>query len=831
MKNSGMFVALLVTVVTSASTMGWEPAPEFPDASQARSFAAGLNHGGTLYVIGGMPPGTDGDKDTPVHLLLSGASSWSLGAFAEGRVVRQGAGVDSLGRIIVFGGVDGFDPGGDLGAAYVYDPIEGQAQTVAERGGAAAEDHFAWTTDSLNRIYSLGGGPGAAANQSQPNSAYAERYDGASDVWSPIAPLPFPVADAAAVYDGRGHILVLGGYDEFASTRLASAFQYDIATDAWSTIAIADMPVALTGHRAVLGANERVYVLGGESGPIGSGSTTNSVYVLHLDTSTWSTGPNMLTPRRHFATVRDDNDYIYAMGGENDSGGTHLVEKLYTPPCPTITIVPESVDAWYGTIAGFSVEAIGGLPLTYQWRKGGVDLIDGPTGTGSEIIGTATTNLTIDNPDTNDVGMYDVVITNACGSTVSPQAELTIQIPPDIPTHWQVVSIHPGWAQMSSRAMGIGGGRIGGDAVTPTILPDGRTFNLAHPVVWNTDTLVGADVTPPGSIGGGINDVEGDLLGGWFWHTWNCPSGGQTWTCAWQSAGFWTAPSLTFAEASHSSGAEYDYIYATDGERLVGTLVYEYQMGNYDSKAHLWTAGNQGISLHFTGASDTSAAAIDGDHQYGWYSTTSSSTHAIGWSSTATSGVDMHPSGYATSAINGAGDGQAVGTADSNAGLWVNTAAAFINLNPQGATSSTAVAAHYGLQAGSVAGSAALWAGAPESHVDLGAFVPSGFTSSYAEDFEIASDGTITVVGHGYNPQTGRTEALVWQSIGNSGDCEGDGDVDLVDYENCFESCLLGPELGAESNCLIVDFDVDGDVDLADFAFIQDRIGQDFIGG
>ncbi|MCA9251479.1 MAG: hypothetical protein KDA54_10140, partial [Phycisphaerales bacterium] len=444
----------------------------------------------------------------------------------------------------------------------------------------------------------------------------------------------------------------------------------------------------------------------------------------------------------------------------------------------------------------------------------------GPTGSGSEIIGATTMNLTIDNPGSSDAGMYDVVVSNVCGSTVSSVAELTIRIPPEIPTHWQAVSIHPGWAQMSSRAMGIGGGRIGGDAVTPTILPDGRTFDLAHPVVWDTNTLVGIDATPPGSIGGGINDVEGDLLGGWFWHTWNCPSGGQTWTCAWQSAGFWTAPSLNFAEASHSSGAEYDYIYATDGERLVGTLVYEYQMGNYDSKAHLWTAENNGISLHFTGATDTTATAIDGEHQYGWYRTASSSTHAIMWSGTSSSGVDLHPTGYGTSVISGAGDGQAVGTADSNAGLWVKTAGAFINLNPQGATSSAAVATHGGLQAGNVAGRAALWAGTPASYVDLGAFVPSGFTSSYAEDFEVAMNGTITVVGYGYNPQAGRNEALVWRSIGVPGDCDGDGDVDLDDHAD-FIACLSGPSGGMNAGCTCFDFNLDGDTDLRDFADFQ----------
>ncbi len=814
---------LLAMSACAAFAQTWEAAPAFPDTTQGRIYAAGLNSGGTLYAIGGTPLGTAGNKDTPIHYLPPGATAWLEGPWAEGQVVRQGAGLDSFGRIVVFGGVDGLDPEGDPGSTYVYDLIEGQVQGLASRSGAAPDDHFAHATDDQGRIYSIGGGLGAAADMSNPNVAHAERYLAISDTWEPISPLPFPVAGAAAVYDGRGHILVLGGYDEFATTRLATVLQYDIAADTWSELAIPDMPEALTGHRAVLGSDERVYILGGRSGPLGAGATLNSSYVLHLDTSTWSVGPNMLTPRRDFAVTRDDDDYIYAMGGNNDAGGTHLVEKLYTPPCPTITTAPESMASWSGTIAGFSVAAIGGQPLAYQWRKDGMDLVDGTTGSGSSISGATTVGLTISNPDPNDEGVYDVIISNACGTTTSSGADLTIQIPEDIPAQWDVFNIHPTWAELSSHARGIGNGRIGGEASTPTLLPDGRILNIAHPIIWDVDTFFDSDVTPPGSIGGGINDVEGDLLVGWFWHTWSCWSGGQQWTCGWQSAGFWTAPSMIFAEAIHNSGADFDYVYGTDGQRMVGTLTYDTGGGGHTNKAHMWTASNSGSTLDYATASSTGAWAIDGDRQYGWSRSGFGSARATMWTNTSASHVDLHPVGYASSLIYGAGAGQAVGTADSNAGLWVGTAAAFVDLNPAGATSSSARAAHQGLQAGNAFAGAALWAGTPESYFDLGAFLPEGFSSSFAEDLEIAPDGTITVVGYGYNTNTSRNEALVWISATPYGDINGDGFVDLGDY-SVFYSCLAGPGITIPpAGCPPVEFDAsdadsDGDVDISDFA-------------
>lgn len=816
---------ILTSVALCAQARAWDPVPAFPDPAQGRAYGAGVYFGGDIYVIGGTPFGTSGDKDTPVHILTAGASAWVDGIYAEQSILRQGAGVDDLGRIIVFGGVH-IVPGEDPGQSYVYDPNEGQYQAIAERGSAAPPDYFAWTTDDQGRVYSLGGGPGASASVSQPNSTYAERYIGSTDTWQPIAALPIALADASAVFDERGHVLVFGGIDATASSRLATTLQYDIATDTWSSVAVAPMPAALSGHRAILGSNERVYVLGGEQGPIGSGTTSDACYILNLDTGAWTTGPSMSTPRHHLAVVRDANDFIYALGGDNDAGGTHLCEKLYTPPCPVITDPPDSLASWVGATAAFAVAADGGLPMTYQWRKGGIDLVDGPTGSGSTISGATTPSLAITSVNPTDAGAYDVVISNDCGDTYSNIADLVVNIPPDIPSNWEATSIHPAWAQTSSIARGIGNGRIGGEAATPTLLPDGRTLDLAHPVVWDANAPVGIDITPGGSVGGGINDVEGDLLVGWFWHTYSCPSGGQTWTCAWQSAAFWTAPTLTFAEAIHSSGPEYDQIYGTDGEHMAGVLVYETQLGLYDSKAYMWTSNNQGHSLHFAEASDTSALAGDGDFQYGWYRIGTGSTRACRWETTSDSHVDMNPPGHTSSYISAASDGLLTGTADNLAGMWSTTAESFVSLHPAGAGASGAVATKQGIQAGHVDYSAALWASSASTYFDLGAFAPEGFTSSYAEDLEIAPDGSFTVVGYGYNALVGRTEALIWRSRARFGDCDLDSDVDFIDFQG-FIGCFAGPHVDPGAACDCYDADDDLDTDLLDFTEFQ----RQFTGG
>ena len=98
----------------------------------------------------------------------------------------------------------------------------------------------------------------------------------------------------------------------------------------------------------------------------------------------------MATPRKHFAIALSDDDYIYAIGGDNDSGGTNLVERIFSPRCPSFDQQPQDQAAWSGSVAGFSVAATGATPLTYQWQRDGQPLNDGATASGSEITGAMT---------------------------------------------------------------------------------------------------------------------------------------------------------------------------------------------------------------------------------------------------------------------------------------------------------------------------------------------------------------------------------------------------------------------------------------------------------
>ncbi|MBX3373980.1 MAG: hypothetical protein KF817_09095 [Phycisphaeraceae bacterium] len=774
--------ALLGAALLAPSLAGaadWQPGAPLP-APEPRLFAVGLTHGGTLFAIGGSPFTLPAGGDAIVHYLPAGAPDWHTGASVEGPVVRQGAGIDALGRIVVFGGVDGTDPEGDTGQVYVYDIVEGQWQGLADRTSDAPDDYFAWATDDEHRIYSIGGGRGALASAAAPNSAHVERYLAGRDTWEVIAPMPHAVADGAAVHDGNGRILVFGGFDAAATMRRATVLSYDIASDVWSTGAVPDMPMGLTGHRAVLGADHRVYIMGGVRGPVDAGVTESGVLVLDLDSNTWSTGPAMASPRSHFAAMLSDDHFIVCVGGSNDSGGTASVEILYTPPCPVFTGHPVSRAAWVGHHLSLSASVSGGTPLSFQWTHDGVALVDGAQSVGA-VSGAQSTELHIARPTAAASGDYVLIATNPCGAVASTVAVVTMAPPTTVPATWQVVNLHPAGA-LGSTAHGVSATGEGGQV----LVPDATYGQLSHPVVWSgrADSMI--DRTPAGSAGGSIAATAGDVQVGWWWWPYQCQVGGQWYTCYSQQACMWldgVAFNLQY------SGWEYSAAADTDGVQIVGTITTDDASGNVYSRAVLrpsleafWQV------LHPpSGAASSGATALDAGRQYGWIHTPYPGPvpHAAMWSGSAASFVDLHPPGMSRSAIAGGGDGQQVGTAHAgdagHAGLWSDSAASFTDLNPVGATSSQASDCAGGLQVGSAFGHAALWRGSAESYIDLHTALGAGYSGSAARGIHVSDAGVVRIVGSAYNTVTQRTEAILWIGGGRRADLSGDGAVDFND--------------------------------------------------
>lgn len=159
-------IALCLTCGAAARAQTWQPAGVLPTGGAPRLYAAGVTHNGTIYTIGGTPWQNGADQDGVVHKLAGGVWYATAPLGGLGPIIGEAAGVDDLGRMVIYGGyVDG------------------------------------------------DGGPGWAAAPARAARipATATGNTGSTDSWQTIAPMPTPAADGCAVYDGLGRILVFGG--------------------------------------------------------------------------------------------------------------------------------------------------------------------------------------------------------------------------------------------------------------------------------------------------------------------------------------------------------------------------------------------------------------------------------------------------------------------------------------------------------------------------------------------------------------------------------------------------------------------------------------------
>lgn len=91
---------------------------------------------------------------------------------------------------------------------------------------------------------------------------------------------------------------------------------------------------------------------------------------------------------------------------------------------PSITTQPTPKTSAAGTTVSFVVTAAGSPTFTYQWRKAGTALVNGPA-----VAGATTANLTLSNVQAADAGTYDVVVSNTVNgvsSVTSNAAALTV---------------------------------------------------------------------------------------------------------------------------------------------------------------------------------------------------------------------------------------------------------------------------------------------------------------------------------------------------------------------------------------------------------------------
>ena len=126
----------------------------------------------------------------------------------------------------------------------------------------------------------------------------------------------------------------------------------------------------------------------------------------------------------------DNKATVYYLAGTTGWGSTFAGRPTVLSVPPAISVQPQDTSATVGSNATFRVTVTGAPPPSYQWQFNSVNI---PGATGSSYVKS--------HVETNDAGLYFVVVTNFAGSVTSSNATLTVNVPPAITTQPQSVSV------------------------------------------------------------------------------------------------------------------------------------------------------------------------------------------------------------------------------------------------------------------------------------------------------------------------------------------------------------------------------------------------------
>jgi PKD repeat protein len=189
-------------------------------------------------------------------------------------------------------------------------------------------------------------------------------------------------------------------------------------------------------------------------------------------------------------------------GSTVSTGSGSLTVLSVTPPA--ITVQPAAATTLYaGRTAQFSVTAVGGQPLSYQWRAGSsyTNLING-----GNVSGVTNATLTITNVSSANAINYLVVVTNSGGAITSSVASLTIISPSGEPSQTAVLAASPAaFYQLNETANPSSGTAVAYDYV------GGNNGTYGSGVQNGYNNIAGPRLVPDGLAGFAVNNYAANF--------------------------------------------------------------------------------------------------------------------------------------------------------------------------------------------------------------------------------------------------------------------------------------------------------------------------------
>lgn len=131
----------------------------------------------------------------------------------------------------------------------------------------------------------------------------------------------------------NGKIYLFGGIKDLSGHNSDDVEAYDPSTDTWTTKN--KMPEKIVGQAAVE-LNGKIYVIGGRTGNLFSGTSLQYTYLYDPNEDSWTRKKDIPTPRA-FLSVSAVNGNIYAIGGSISGYSGTFIVQMYDPASDTWT--------------------------------------------------------------------------------------------------------------------------------------------------------------------------------------------------------------------------------------------------------------------------------------------------------------------------------------------------------------------------------------------------------------------------------------------------------------------------------------------------------------
>ncbi len=287
-------------------------------------------------------------------------------------------------------------------------------------GTGAPVNEGVWVAGEGGSVDVIVGGSFTGAG-GQPGRNHVARFTRATGLWSGLG--TGTEGEVECLVMASPTMLVVGGRFGSAGgvTGCAGMARYDLGTGVWRTMGLGvsgPSPLTYPNTFAMLPGGD--LIVGGNFVMAG-GLSASYVARVNPNTAGWqSVGAGTNGPVRALA-VHPSGD-VYVGGNFEMAGGVAAGAVACFSPggAPGFVTQPRGVTVCAGGDVSFEALASGRGPLAYQWRKNAetIDWAANPSA--------ATATLILAGVGDADAGVYDCVVSGACGSVTSVGATLTI---------------------------------------------------------------------------------------------------------------------------------------------------------------------------------------------------------------------------------------------------------------------------------------------------------------------------------------------------------------------------------------------------------------------